>query len=376
MAALSGSGGAFGLRLPGMSTLLGVDLLRRWRDTLLGCTPPGLRRWLALRNPRLVVQPQGDDAQLLLQIGNEREPIGGVDLRTGGTLESALARPPKRGWRETWLELPVERVLLRRATLPAQVEDNLHQVLGFEIDRLTPFTVADVYFDARVLGRVARGTKLDVELAVARRDAAADWLERLREGRSPASRLAWPGAWPEANLLPREERPKPRRFGSLLTQGLVVLVVALLAAALVTPLWQQRRTQALLDDGLRRARSAAVEVEDVRKALERARLGSVEVLNRKREHPRMIDLLRELTDLLPDGTWVQTLNFNNGEVDIRGESNQATALIGMLERGPGISAVRFRSPVMQVASTGQERFHISFQYGRPEAEPASEPSAQ
>ncbi len=330
--------------------------------------PQGLRRWIALRNPRLVVQPQGDDAQLLLQIGGEREPIGGVDLRTGGTLVSALARSPKRGWRETWLELPAERVLLRRATLPAQVEDNLRQVLTFEIDRLTPFVARDVYFDARVLGRVARGAKLDVELAVARRDAAADWLERLREGRSPAARLAWPGAWPGANLLPREERPKPRRLGSLLTHGLVILVVGLVVAALLSPLVQQQRTQALLDAELKRARSTAVEVEGVREALERARLGSVEVLNRKREHPRMIDLLRELTDLLPDGTWVQTLNFRDGEVDIRGESDQATALIGMLERGPGISAVSFRSPVMQVASTGQERFHISFQYGRPKTD--------
>jgi general secretion pathway protein L len=65
---------------------------------------------------------------------------------------------------------------------------------------------------------------------------------------------------------------------------------------------------------------------------------------------------------------VQTLNFRDEEADIRGESDQATALIGMLERGPGIAAVRFRSPVMQVASTGQERFHISFQYTRPAAD--------
>jgi general secretion pathway protein L len=327
--------------------------------------PRVLKRWIALRNPRLVVQPQGDDALVLLQVADEREPVGGMDLRTGGSLTSVLANPPKRGWRETWLELPADQVLLRRAALPAQVRDNLRQVLAYEIDRLTPFAPNDVYFDARVIGPTARGTKLNVELAVVRRDAAADWLERLREGRSPASRLAWMGAWTGANLLPREEQPRPARFGALATQGLVALVALLAVAALASPLWQKRQAQDLLDAELKRVRAAAVEVEDVRAALERARLGSVEVLNRKREHPRMVDLLREVTDLLPDGTWVQTLNFRDGEVDIRGESDQATALIGMLERGPGISAVRFRSPVMQVASTGQERFHISFQYARP-----------
>jgi general secretion pathway protein L len=107
----------------------------------------------------------------------------------------------------------------------------------------------------------------------------------------------------------------------------------------------------------------------VRDELERARLGSVEVLNRKREQPQMTDLLREVTDLLPDDTWVQTLNYRDGEVDIRGESAQATALIGLLEQGPGISGATFRSPVMQVAQSGKERFHIAFTYSRPSPAP-------
>jgi general secretion pathway protein L len=320
---------------------------------------------VASRHPRLIVQPRGDDALLLLQIADEREPVGAVDLRTGGSLVSALARPPKYPWRETWLELPGEQVLLRRTTLPVQVKDNLHQALGYELDRLTPFAPAEVYFDARIVGAVARGTKVDVELALCRRRAVADWLERLREGRAPAARLSWTGAWPAANLLPRDQRAKPSRFGSLLTQVLAAGVLLLLAAVLVSPLWQAQRAEESLSAQLRNVRGAAQEVAEVREALERARLGSVEVLNRKREQPRMTDLLLELTDLLPDGTWVQTLNVREGEVDIRGESDQATALIGMLERGPGISAVRFRSPVMQVASTGQERFHISFEYRRP-----------
>ncbi|WP_058553854.1 PilN domain-containing protein [Thiohalocapsa sp. ML1] len=364
MASLSKTGSLATLRLSAPGAVPGGALLQRWRAGLLACLPRALRRWLAARSPRLVVQPAGDDALLLLEIGDEREPVGGLDLRTGGTLLSALTRPPKHPWRETWLELPAAQVLLRHTTLPTQVKDNLLPVLGYEIDRLTPFSAPEVYYDARVVGSLARGTKLDIELAVCRRAAAADWLERLREGRAPASRLAWAGAWPGANLLPREQRAKPPRFGSLMTRLLAGLVLVLVAAVLISPLWQAERAAASLETELRQVRRIALEVEEVREALERARLGSVEVLNRKREQPRMTDLLRELTDLLPDGTWVQTLNVRDAEVDIRGESNQATALIGMLERGPGISAVRFRSPVMQVATTGQERFHISFEYSR------------
>jgi len=348
--------------------VVGTGWLLRWRRQLLRCLPVRVQRWLALRHPKLVVRPRGDDADLLLQVGDAREPIGGADLRTGGPLSDLLAQPPRQGWQETWLELPARDVLLRTTALPAQVRDKLHQVLAYELDRLTPFPAAEVYYDARVLGPVARGTKLSIEVAVCRRDGVTDWLERLREGRSPAARLTWDGAWPEANLLPAAERPRASMVSTLLTQLLVVVVLLLLAAALITPLWQRQQTQEALDLELRRVRSAAVQVEEVREELERARLGSVEVLNRKLEQPRMTDLLLELTELLPDGTWVQTLNVRDAEVDIRGESDQATALIGRLESGRGINAVRFRSPVMQVANTGMERFHISFEYSRPQAD--------
>lgn len=346
------------LRLPGLGARRpAVD----WAEDLRPCLPRRLRRWLAARRPVLVVVPAGDDAALWRQIGDEREAVGALDLRTAGRLAELVANP-RQGWTETALELPAEAVLRRDVHLPAAVRDNLRQVLAYELDRLTPFGADEVYFDASVAGTVARGAKLAVRLAVCRRDEVADWLERLREGGSPAARLTWAGAWPGANLLPPEERPRRRRLGSLLTGLLGAAVVALAAAVLISPLWQKQREHETLARELRRVRIAAEEVSGLREELERARLGSVEVLNRKREQARVTDLLRELTDLLPDGTWVQTLNMRDGEVDIRGESTQATALIGLLEKGPGISNVSFRSPVMQVAATGAERFHIAFQY--------------
>jgi hypothetical protein len=76
----------------------------------------------------------------------------------------------------------------------------------------------------------------------------------------------------------------------------------------------------------------------------------------------MIDLLRELTERIPDDTWVQSLEYQSGEVQLRGESGQATALIGLLEQAPGIDGVSFRSPVTQVARTGKERFNLAFTY--------------
>jgi general secretion pathway protein L len=147
---------------------------------------------------------------------------------------------------------------------------------------------------------------------------------------------------------------------------LTALVLILLVATVVTPLWQKARLLESLDAEVSRLRGQAIEVDDVRQELEKARQGSTVVLQLKWDEPRVIDLLRELTDRIPDDTWVQSLEYQNQEVQLRGESGQATALIGLLEGAPGFEGVSFRSPVTQVARTGKERFNLAFTFS-PEA---------
>jgi len=332
-----------------------------------GCLPRAVRLWFAKRRPVLVVRPVGDDAEVLLAVLDERQTIGHLDLRTSGTIPETIGGA-KHKWVAVHIELPASDVLLRTVTLPNQVRENLRRVIFHEIDRLTPFQSDDVLFDAHTKGTAARGTKVIIDLAVCRRERVADWLDRLREAGSPAAKVTWSGAWTNANLLPDAERPRQRRLGASLTLLLALGVVGLGGAALLTPIWQKEAEQEQLQRALTRLRVQAEEVTQVREQLERARHGSIEVLQQKRTQPRMTDLLRELTDLLPDHTWVQTMNVRDTDVDIRGESAQATALIGLLEKGPGISGVSFRSPVMQVGGSGNERFHISFVYERPVVE--------
>lgn len=305
--------------------------------------------------------PEGDHAQLFRDVIGERQLIGAIDL-TISDVAPVLEASDRQNWRRIILELPAELALTRRLVLPSQVRDNLKAVLAYELDRLTPFGQKDVFFDARIAAPLGGGSKIEVELGICPRDRATPWLEHLRSVQIPVSKLTWSGAWDEANLLPPDARPRPRRMPVILASMLFALVAALAAAVLITPLWQRATDQQRLREQVTRVGAEAEEVSRVREALERARLGSVAVLERKREYPRMTDLMLELTELLPDGTWVQTLNYNDGSVDIRGESTQATALIGILERGEGISNVTFRSPVMQIAASGDERFHIAFDY--------------
>lgn len=349
------------LRASALTSSLSLEgFLERWRAALLVCAPELIRRQFALRDRSLIILPRNGMAELVEAQGGERQPIGEIDPLASGALQAMLTGLAG-GHHRTVVCLPKSRVPTRTVAFPAQVRDNLAQVVRYGIDRLSPFQAAEVFFDFRLQGASPGLGKLAVELALCKRDEARAWLQRLHDAGVPVDALTWEGAWPKANLLPVQERPSHR--GNVL----LFLVLMLAGAALATPIWQKQQVRTALAAQVQDLKTKAEKVFQTRNALERARKGSVAVLQRKSEQPQVIDLLRELTERLPDDTWVQNLDFRDGEVQIRGESTQATALIGLLEKTPGVSDATFRSPVVQVATTGRERFHISVKYQRPEA---------
>jgi general secretion pathway protein L len=373
----------------GLSPLAGGGLAERLGD----CLPATLRRGLAGRDRRLEAFPgESGSAALYLAAGETRGQVGELSLAGREPLPPQAIAGAKDRARRTVLLLPAEAVLTRRASFPAQVRENLPQAVRSELNRLSPFTPDQVLYDFRALPAAKGETRLAIELALCRRDRAEGWIKRMREAGSPVDQVAWEGAWPKANLLPPESRPRARRAWLDPARLLLGLVLLLAAAALATPIWQKTQALAALDLEVRKARGQAVQVDELRQELERAKAGSVAVLQRKWEEARMTNLLRELTERIPDDTWVQSLEYQNGEVQLRGESGQATALIGLLESAPGIEGVSFRSPVTQVARTGKERFNLAFAYkvesqtgappdggagpagAQPRSAPASEPA--
>jgi general secretion pathway protein L len=354
------------LRLPTLASRFSLDdFFERWRDLLLVCLPDRPRHLLARGDQRLFVEPEGATAQIYRVQGGQREILGKLDLQVAGSLQAVLAGLKDKRQRSV-VHLATGSVLTRHVSFPAQVRDNLRQVLSYEIDRLSPFQADQVYFDFRVAEGPLQGGKVGVDLALCRRDLAQEWLQRLRDQGVPAEQLTWEGAWPKANLLPAHERP-PRGSGILSpTKMLLFLVLLLASATLATPIWQLHQTHNERAAEVETLKARAEKVHAMRTALERARQGSVAVLQAKWDQPRMIDLLLELTERLPDDTWVQNLDFRDGEIQLRGESAQATALIDLLDQAPGITEVTFRSPVVQVAGSGRERFHISLKYKRQE----------
>jgi general secretion pathway protein L len=74
--------------------------------------------------------------------------------------------------------------------------------------------------------------------------------------------------------------------------------------------------------------------------------------------PTMRQVLRELTIIVPDDTWLSEFTCQDNRVTIRGFSGNSSVLLGALEASPLFRQVRFGAPITQDARVQREVFLI------------------
>ena len=285
---------------------------------------------------------------------------GGVvsRLRAGARREIPLGLIPRSA--RLLVRVPAHQALRQRVDLPLAAAENLREVLRFEMARLTPFTAEQVYFGARVLARDAVARRLEVDLAVARRAP----VDRARE-RASGLGLRARGAClidDAGGVLVLEtddvETSGGRAWGTPLR--LLAVVTAGLALALVyLPLAERQAQSEALAALVAEARAAAEAAQQLQAAVDEMLLESRFAYDRRRAAPTVLAILDELSERLPDDTWLFELSRRGHEVQISGYSPAASSLIGLIESSVLFENARFRSPVTRDTRLGVEQFNLS-----------------
>jgi general secretion pathway protein L len=73
----------------------------------------------------------------------------------------------------------------------------------------------------------------------------------------------------------------------------------------------------------------------------------------------MVDMLNELTRVIPDQTSLYGLQYRDRKLVIQGRSPAASSLIELIEASPYFKNTSFVSPVIKDIASGQERFQIA-----------------
>ena len=336
-----------------------MALLENWQRALLECLPETLRKPFVKEQARVVLALTGDGAEATLEQGGEVQPIE-ILLRSDAEGMRSLAARAEQAAADVILAVPSEAILRRQFRLPAQVKDNLDRVVAYEIDRVTPFSGNDIYFDYRMLPSQVE-EQLLIDMAALKRDRVDGWIQGLAGAGRAARQLRWPGAWDSANLLPSNARRENR--GDRVVLGVLwTLVLVFTASVLATPLVQKRQMVIDMGERLASVRVEANQVAELRERLDQAANSANYLVEKKRNARYASELMRKLTELVPDHTWVNQLNITEGKVDFRGDSKDATGLIEILAAEPTFKKISFKSPVVGIANTDRERFHIELRF--------------
>ena len=87
----------------------------------------------------------------------------------------------------------------------------------------------------------------------------------------------------------------------------------------------------------------------------------------------IVELIDEISRILPDHTWIARLDLSDDELQIQGQSSASSSLIGIIESSPWFENARFGSPVVQIAGTETDRFHITATVARKRADVEEQP---
>lgn len=348
------------------------DFFRWWASELAGMMPRPPRSRRTSRAAYLLFELSHEQVDVYHVVRGRKQELGrepavssekAVD--TEGAPQAPVAdalsvilagyRPDKTA---VVAEVPSDQVLTKRIELPMAAEETMHQVLSFEMERQTPFRADAVYFDHEVVERNATQQTIEVELRVVPRQFIDPALAVLADWNLTPTDIIHQAD--SGTFSVRFVSSRYKGAGSPRVLAMLVGVnAALLMAILLVPVAKQHAYVDELEAELERARATALAAAGLEERVSQLEMELRTLISRKQASPTMVELVNEISKLLPDTTWLQRLEVKNGEAHLRGVSSAATSLIAVIEGSNMFEEVRFRSPVTRDRATGGERFYVS-----------------
>ena len=127
------------------------QFLRWWLMELWTMIPARVRRLAGKRKSAFVITFEGERTALIREAGGQPTVLCEIDLarpalETADQLQRFMPARRRSGRPRVRVRLPMQQALRTTVTLPQAAEENLSEVLGFELDRRTPFRAEDVHF--------------------------------------------------------------------------------------------------------------------------------------------------------------------------------------------------------------------------------------
>lgn len=348
--------------------------LRWWGGELAALLPVSWRALFAEGQSRVLYVTTTQAMELRLEEAGSAVSLASypIDLATaadatlGAQVNAALG--PRRVDRPRWLLLSDGQVLRRRISLPAAATERLRDVVVHEIDRQTPFRADQVAFDCRVLEVDAASNMAQVELLVMPKDRLEVALARLgslAEHLTGVDVCDVGGHALFCNLLPPERRQPRDRRALWLHLGLAAIAAIALLFALMQMLDNRSAALARLESEVALRHEQARLVGALEKQLDDVTAGANFLVRTRAEKPPMLAVLADVSERIPDDTWLERFSQQDRQIYLTGLSTDAASLVVKLQPSKLLHSPALSGSVQPDPANKKDRFTLVAELAAP-----------
>ncbi len=347
-----------------------------WLGELRALVPSRLINWAV--GDVAVTDVMVDMSSITLVRVEAGKPVPSVSVPGAEVMTHPLLRELRaKGHGQVRVLLGADQVLQKSISLPAAIEENLRDVMGFELDRHTPFMAGQAYYDVKLQRRDPQRETIEVLLSVASRTVVDPLLAMVRQAGLVVEGIgvATPAAGLAVELLPANDKPA-RKWGNLPRLNLALLVagISLGLLALLLPIWQKREAVITLNPLVGKVSADYDASQRVHEEYTKLVGEYNYITGKKQSMHSSLAILEELTRISPDTTVAQNMDLKfNGktrDVTVIGEAQAASKVIEALEQSPLFQNATQRSPSRKGSLGTNEWFHVAT-----EVKPKALPSA-
>lgn len=337
------------------------DFLSWWLGELTDMTPAFLRRKSHPSGKKLLALFRDDAVSFFWYDTVHWRELHATSLSAARSELEAQLTPIKSEKHLTIARLPANSILQRSLNLPIAAEDELRQILSYQLDSLSPYPPDQVYFSHHIMERDYAEKRLKVELYLAPRNEVDQLLQKMRGWNLIPDIVDFVGqdelAEPVVNLLPNPlAQIEPRRQLSTANKLLLMINLLLAAALVATNLISKADTEEELKTRVETAKLKADAALRLRDRVEKLQTESSFLQKAQLQRLPVLEILEELSVIIPDDTWLEKAVYGNSEVALTGISKKASVLISEMERSPLFENAAFQASVIQDDRSGVKDF--------------------
>jgi general secretion pathway protein L len=169
--------------------------------------------------------------------------------------------------------------------------------------------------------------------------------------------------WPRANGLNLLSKGYHEKFKApmVLTILLLLVILGMWILYLIAPLRIEGNRLEEIDRQIASRKGEVKKIEALKKELESLNTEISDINNFKGNRRMALDILRELTTVLPKNAWLSRVRITGTTVELEGYASSATGLLPKLEASLHFGKAEFASPTFRDARMNADRFNIKME---------------